>query len=119
MKKSYNCLGKGLNKEYFYIKRNNNDKHKPLSFFIENINFDDYFIYKYTNKFREVSAEDSKEFKYAGYIFFKKSLYNKEDFDKWIKVLLHISKADFKYLIKPFPSIEYLEKIKVCYEKEL
>tara|TARA_R110002050_G_scaffold74369_3_gene159583 strand:+ start:24 stop:371 length:348 start_codon:yes stop_codon:yes gene_type:complete len=113
MNKSYNCLGKGLNKEYFRIHKNNNDKFKSLEYFIDNINFDDYFIYKSSNKFRRVSVEEFKEFKYVSFIFFRKDLYNEKDFELWLYTIYESINIDMRFITKPFPSVNYLKLIKV------
>ena len=72
-----------------------------------NLNFEDYYIYKYTNKFRPVSKEDFIEFKYSHYMFFHKDLYSNVDINKWIDLI----SSHILYLTKPFPPIEYLNKI--------
>tara|TARA_R110002050_G_scaffold74369_3_gene159586 strand:+ start:1366 stop:1710 length:345 start_codon:yes stop_codon:yes gene_type:complete len=101
---------------YFFIQKDNT-KGKSLDFYLEHINLEDYHIYKYSRKQRIVTVDEFLKFKYAGYIFFRKSLYNKEDFNKWIEFISIF--GGIMFLVKPFPSIEYLEKIKVCDEKEL
>ena len=108
---SYNNLGKGVNGDYFKVLKVNNDKYKPLEYYIDMIKFNEYYIYKCSRSFKEVSIEDFHEFKYSGYIFFKKSLYNNEDINKWVDIISNW--GGVMYLSKPFPSIEYLKKIKV------
>ena len=73
MKTIENCRKVGG--DYFklkYLRRSN----KYLSDYINLFNFDDYWCFKSSNKQKLVSYEELLEFKYAGYIFFKKELYD-------------------------------------------
>jgi hypothetical protein len=79
-----------------------------LDFYLEQFNADDYWIFKYTGKFREVTYEDLLEFKFAGYIFFNKQIYNKEHIDKWIKFS---NELYIPFLVKPSPPFNITSKI--------
>lgn len=88
-----------INGDYFTIKKGTTAQCKyDLDFFINRINFDDYYIFKSSNRQRQVSVEDFKEFKYSGYIFFKKDLFNPESIMEW-------ADSDFMvhYLSRPVP----------------
>jgi len=75
-------------------------------------NYDkDYFIYKKTNAFREVSVEEFHRWNYSGYIFFDKNKYDKNHIEKWIKWIKD-NKVLFPYMSKPFPPFDP-QKIKV------
>jgi hypothetical protein len=71
----------GYNFELLYSRRSI----ITLDFYLEQFNEKDYYIFKSTNKFREVDYEDLLEFKYSGYILYKKEIYNKKYIDLWIK----------------------------------
>jgi len=75
----------------------------PLSYYLEQFNIDDYWIYKYTNHYRLVSIEEFMLFEYAGYIFFKKGLYNKEHIEIWNEYITYtgMSNTGGGYLVKP------------------
>lgn len=75
-----------------------------LYFYLNQFNPDDYWIYKSTRMFREVSYQELLEFKYAGYIFFKKDLYDKEYIDIWIEFVNIL--GGIQYLNKPFPPFQ-------------
>ena len=83
----------------------------PLEYHLEKIDLDNYYIYKKTAHFREVTKEQFLEFKYAGYIFFKKDLYCNQEIDEWIEYIKPIGVV--KFLIKPFPPKSIREKIKI------
>ena len=86
-----------------------------LDDYLKTININEYHIYKSTDKQREVDIEDVINFKYSGFMFFSKEIYKKGDIEKW---LLKIKELDImiKYLSKPFPSVDYIDKIRVCDE---
>jgi len=56
---------------------------KSLDYYLKlyNINLDDYYIYKSTSKQKQVTINEFLEFKYACYILFDKSVYDKNDID--------------------------------------
>ena len=90
---------------------------KSLDFYIEQFNPDDYWIYKTTNKQRRVTIEELKDFKYSGYTLFKKSLYDKEHIDCWIKMFQEFGRytrsGGIQYLSKPLPPFKPEDKIKI------
>lgn len=96
--------------DYFRIQKLRSS-HIPLSYFLDKIDLDRYFIYKATNTFRRVEVEDIGKF--ALYTFFRKNLYCKDHIDKWIEEIKEIDNGKFMFLNKPFPRIEILEKIEV------
>jgi hypothetical protein len=69
--------------DFFSISKLNN-KGKDLETYTSCFNSDDYYIYKATGRFKEVSNQDFLIFKYARYIFFNKRLYDKNWLDLWI-----------------------------------
>ena len=89
----YDHRGK-INGDYFRIIKNG--KIENLSDF--NINYKDYIIIKVTNKQRLVCLKDFLEFKYSGYFFIKKDLFNEDDFNFWLK-----SDFEIRFLNKPLP----------------
>ncbi len=72
----------------------------PLSILLT-FNEDDYLIYKITGKQRIVGSE-WKDFKYSGYIFFKKTLYNRDHIDLWIIYTNDVLEG-LQYLSRPTP----------------
>lgn len=74
---------------------------KKLTDFLPLFNFDDYWCYKATNKFRQVDYQTFINFKYADYTFFRKDLYKKEHIERWIEFF--ISLGGIPYLTKPTP----------------
>jgi hypothetical protein len=86
---------------------------RELQFYLDQFDINDYWIYKGSNQFREVSIEDLYEFKYASYTLFKKDVYNKEIINNWIDIILSIDKSKFNYLIKPFPPEYVKDKIRI------
>jgi len=60
-------------------------------------NHNDYHIIKASGKQKVVTYDELLEFKYSGYIFFKKSLYNVENILEWCNLF------SFQYLVKPVP----------------
>ena len=86
--------------DYFIIQYQRNSKLK-LQDYLPLFDFNDYWFYKKTNKFRPVDYHSFLRFDYAGYIFFRKDLYNKEHIDTWIKFITSL--GGVKYLTKPTP----------------
>lgn len=97
---------------YFSLQKEKSSKNN-LQFYLDIFNHQDYYIYKSTNRFKEVSYDDLLEFKYAGYIFFKKDMYSKEWIDIWIEFLSDVKTISFYYLVKPFPPFNPEDKIKI------
>jgi len=101
---------KHMDKWFRIIKSN---KHKnDLDYYISRINFDNYFIYKKTNKQREVSKEDFLKFNYSGYIFFNKIIYDNKELQQSLEYLWSLG-ITIMYLDKPLPRLSDLKKIKV------
>lgn len=84
---------------------------KDLKLYLNQFDINDYWIYKNSNKQFNIDIKDFYNFKYAGYIFFLKELYNKDYIDIWIVYLHSISKSNFYYLVKPFPNFNPEDKI--------
>jgi len=66
-----------------------------------------YWIFKSTEKQKLVSVEEFLKFEYAGYVFFKKDLYNPENILKWCDLI------KMKFLVKPTPPDYMLNIIKI------
>ena len=77
---------------------------KKLTDFLPLFNFDDYWCFKRTNKFRQVDYQTFINFEYAGYIFFRKDLYMKEHIEKWSQYVSTFGgNGGVQYLNKPTP----------------
>ena len=83
-----------------------------LSSIIDKIDYDKYNIFKYTNSIKQVTVEDFKNFKHAGYIFLSKNIYDLEYINIWLSWLKD-NNLNIKFLSKPFPPIEIFNKIKI------
>jgi len=86
--------------DYFkltYARRSN----KTLQEHIKNLDLNAYWIMKATRHQILVSIEELIEFKYSGYIFFKKELYNIENILDWCNWMKSI--GGIQYLTKPTP----------------
>lgn len=94
--------------DYFNLKFSRNSK-LYLDFYLKQFKIEDYWIIKSTNKLRIVSIENFLEFKYSGYILFKKSIYKKEWIESWID-FISINNIEIKFLHKQFPP-EYIKKL--------
>ena len=63
-------------------------------------------------QFKQIKTlEELKEFKYSGYILFKKELYKKEHIDEWLEWMK--DNISVTYLNKPFPHISIIDKIEI------
>jgi len=93
------------------LKRSNVNKSINYHLDKHNIDLDDYFILKYSNKFRFTNKQDIE--KYAGVICFKKDIFNKEDIDKWLNLINNKLKVNCRFLVRPFPPISVFNKIKL------
>lgn len=89
-----------------YVRRSN----LPLQHFLDQLNIDDYVIFKKTSSFKQISYNELLEEKYSAYLFIRKDIYDHSNtmlwFD-WIKDNL----LTIKYLDKPFPNFNPYEKI--------
>lgn len=72
-----------------------------LKDFIDKFNFSDYWCFKTPRHQKLVNYEDFLEFKYSGYIFFKKDLYDINKILEWIEWCKMI--GGIQYLNKPTP----------------
>lgn len=104
----YVCCRK-VNGDFFSICKLNN-KGKDLDTYISTFNPDDYYIFKATNKFKEVSTILFFDFKFARYCFFRKEIYDKNWLDLWIDWTT--TNLNLVFLHKPFPPF-YPQKIKI------
>ena len=86
--------------DYFCLKYSRRTD-KTLKDYLNLFNPNDYYIFKSTRKQRPVSYEDLLEFKYSGYIFFLKRLYDINHILKWIDWWGKL--GGIQYLSKPFP----------------
>ena len=86
--------------DYFRLGYDRRDDRKLIDH-LDKFNINEYYIYKITGKQRQVTIDDFYEFKYSGYIFFKKDIFNKEYIDKWIEWLN--KNMAVQYLSKPLP----------------
>jgi hypothetical protein len=104
------------NEDWFFIQRLNKSS-TPIEYYLNKLNLDEWYIYKMTCKFRRASIEELIEFKYAGYIFFNKKIYENIEIDEWIefyhKELKLGCSGDGGYLSKPFPPIYIKNKIRI------
>ena len=64
-------------------------------------NFDDYWCFKNSGHQKLVNYEDFLEFKYSGYIFFKKDLYDVDRILEWVGWCKMI--GGIQFLHKPTP----------------
>ena len=74
---------------------------RKLSDYLLLFNIEEYFIFKATSKQRLVSIKEFLEFKYCGYILFKKDKYDKKHIENWLELLKSI--GGIMFLSKPLP----------------
>lgn len=72
-----------------------------LKDFIDKFDFSDYWCFKATRHQKLVNYEEFLEFKYSGYTFFKKDLYDINRILEWIEWCKMI--GGIQYLVKPIP----------------
>jgi hypothetical protein len=82
-----------------------------LEYYIDRIEFNNYFIFKSTNLQREVSVEDFYEFEYAQYTFFHKDKYSALEITESLKYMREVGMT-MNFMNKPLPRLEHLKKIK-------
>ena len=95
--------------DYFklmYVRKSN----KKLEDYLKKFNYNDYWVLKSSNRQRFVSYEDMLEFKYACYVFFKKSIYDIDKIIEWVDYLNDF--GGMQYLNKPTPPFNP-KKIKI------
>jgi len=90
--------------DYFSLKYLRQSSRK-LDYYLDQFNPNDYYIFKYTSKQRQVTIEELLEFKHAGYVFFKKDKYDIDYINNWINYYYN-NIDELKYLIKPLPPFE-------------
>ena len=76
-------------------------KLNTLNYYLDKFNFDDYWCLKVTRNQKLVDYDELIEFKYSGYIFFKKELYDVDKILYWINWLNNIGGINF--LARPTP----------------
>ena len=117
--KTRNCEVRRFGSEDWFSIIKANRSLIPIEHYLEQLNFDEWYIYKATGNFRRASIEELIEFKYAGYIFFNKKIYNDAEIDEWIQFYheeLKLCGGDgggASYLSKPFPPIYIKNKIRI------
>jgi hypothetical protein len=90
----------------------------PIEYYLDQLNLDEWYIYKMTNKFKIVNTEELIEFKFAGYILFNKKIYNDAEIDEWIEFYHEELKfggggSGGGYFSKPFPPKTLMKKIRI------
>lgn len=98
-----------ISNDYFGFEYNRKST-KTLKDYIDMFNIDDYWIYKRTRHQKEVNINDFNNYKYSGYIFFKKIKYNKDIINKWLEYIIDF--GGIQFLDKPLPPFDP-EKIKI------
>lgn len=107
--KTINKIG-NVGGDYFRLEFLRASKHN-LQFYLDQFDINDYYIFKSTRHFKLVEIEYFLDFKYAGYILFKKDKYNLENTLKWIDFMKN--NFSYRYFAKPFPPFDPYEKIKI------
>ena len=102
--------GRPVGGDYFYLKYLRSSE-KTLDDYLKLFNPEDYWIYKYTKEQRPITTQELYEFKYAGYIFFRKTTYDNEYIMEWLRLITPIN--GMNYLIKPFPPREIINRINI------
>jgi hypothetical protein len=88
--------------DYFIlIFRRASNKH--LSEYLDKFNHEEYHILKTTGKQRLVTYDEMLEFKYSGYTFFRKDVYNIESILGWCSYIRKYTSNKPSYLSKPTP----------------
>lgn len=82
-----------------------------LQYYLELFNQEDYHIVKSSDKQRFISYDQFIDFRYVGYLFFKKDIYDIEHIKIWLNFLPTI--GGIKFLNRPFPPFNPYEKIKL------
>lgn len=72
-----------------------------LKDFIDKFNFSDYWCFKATRHQSIINYEDFFEFKYSGYTFFRKDLYDINRILEWVEWFKDL--GGVQYLHKPTP----------------
>lgn len=75
--------GRKVGGDYFRLIYSRRSKNK-LDYYLPLFNFDDYWCFKSSRKQRLISYDEFIEFKYSGYTFFRKDLYDLNHIQYWI-----------------------------------
>ena len=102
--------GREVGGDNFYLKYLRSSKYK-LDYYLNMFDPNDYYIFKSTRHQMLVSVEDMKVFKYSGYIFFKKELYDVNNILHWIEFIKTL--GGIQYLSRPFPPFRPEDKIEI------
>ena len=111
LKTNHMVNGRPVGGDYFklmYARKSN----KKLEDYLPLFNKEDYYILKSTYHQRLVTYDDLLEFKYSGYIFFKKDLYDIDKIMIWVDWFNDNIKGKSGYLNKPTPPFNP-KKIKI------
>jgi hypothetical protein len=100
--------GVGVGGDYFRLLYSRKSKYK-LDYYLDQFNFDDYFCYKSSGFQKIITYEELLDFRYSGYVFFKKELYDKKHIDLWIDFMKGV--RGFQYLTKTLPPFNPYKKI--------
>jgi hypothetical protein len=114
--KTRNCEERRFGSEDWFSIIKANTSLIPIEHYLDQLNLDEWYIYKQTNKFRRATIEELLEFKYAGYILFNKKIYDYIIIDEWIEFYqqgLKFGSGGSSYLSKPFPPIYIKNKIRI------
>ena len=114
--KTRNCEERRFGSEDWFSIIRSNKSSTPIEYYLDQLNLDEWYIYKMTGKFRRADINELIEFKYAGYIFFNKKLYNDAEIDEWIEFYhedLKLGCSGGSFLSKPFPPIYIKNKIRI------
>ncbi len=103
MNKTISIRRKINDKDYFKLIYEKGKIHQ-LDYYSNEIKYSNYFILKLTNKQKEVSVEEFKEFNYAGYLFLNKDKYKVEQIMEWVDYTATYKLTyGIQYLTKPTP----------------
>lgn len=92
--------GRKVGGDYFSLKYNRSST-KTLDNFLTIFNFNNYWCLKATGHQRLITYQEFREFKYSGYTFFKKSMYNIEQIFEWVYYFRSLGRI--QYLSRPTP----------------
>ena len=97
--------------DWFLLGRNRKSNN-TLEYYLNQINIDDYNIYKATNNFRRCTETDVYFMNYCRFLLIKKEI-DTHNFYEWRNFIYNIAKLNkLAYLNRPFPNID-TKKIKI------
>jgi hypothetical protein len=111
--KTRNCEVIRFGNEDWFIVNKVNRSLTPIEHYLDQLNLDEWYIYKMTNKFRRADIQELIEFKFAGYTLFNKKIYNDTEIDEWIEFIYKNKLFHNGYLTKPFPPIYIKNKVRI------